>query len=365
MSDPLKYLEAELAQLERRELLREPPEPFAPGMRSFCSNDYLGLAAEPPPAAPAGSGASRLIAGERVEHRELERGLASWTGAEAALVFSSGYAANVGVLSALASAGDLVVSDALNHASIIDGARLSRARVAVVPHLDLVAVRAALRTREQGRAWVVVESYYSMDADGPDLAALRQICDEAGAALVVDEAHAFGVLGPGGRGRCAEAGIRPDVLIGTLGKALGSQGAFVAGRAALKAWLWNRARSFVFSTGLSPASSAAASRSLAYLAEHPELPARVVSLAGRLRSRLEAGGVRAAGFGHVVPIVIGDPREAMDAAAAIRAAGVAVHAVRPPTVPEGTSRIRLTVTAAHEPSDVDEAADAVLGVLGK
>lgn len=251
-SDPLQHLDAELAELERRDLLRRPPPPADPRLRSFCSNDYLGLAADPPPPAPSGSGASRLIAGERAEHRELEQRLASWTGTEDALVFSSGYAANVGVLSALASPGDLIVSDALNHASIIDGSRLSRARIAVVPHLDVGAVRAALRTRETGRAWVVVESYYSMDADGPDLAQLRGACDEAGAALLVDEAHALGVLGPGGRGRCAEAGVRPDVLVGTLGKSLGSQGAFVAGRAVLKSWLWNRARSFVFSTGLSP-----------------------------------------------------------------------------------------------------------------
>ncbi len=362
-SDPLQHLDAELAELERRDLLRRPPPPADPRLRSFCSNDYLGLAADPPPPAPSGSGASRLIAGERAEHRELEQRLASWTGTEDALVFSSGYAANVGVLSALASPGDLIVSDALNHASIIDGSRLSRARIAVVPHLDVGAVRAALRTRETGRAWVVVESYYSMDADGPDLAQLRGACDEAGAALLVDEAHALGVLGPGGRGRCAEAGVRPDVLVGTLGKSLGSQGAFVAGRAVLKSWLWNRARSFVFSTGLSPASSAAAARSVAYVAAHPELPARVLALAERLRARLASGGVRPAGFGHVVPILIGDPRRAMDVAAAIREAGVAVQAVRPPTVPEGTSRIRLTVTAAHGPDDIDQAADAVLAAL--
>ena len=362
-SDPLQYLEDELAELDRRNLLREPPPPVAPGTKSFCSNDYLGLAAAPPPEAPAGSGASRLIAGERDQHRDLERALATWFDAEDALVFSSGYAANVGVLAALARPGDLVVSDALNHASLIDGARLSRARVAVVPHLDLAAVDAALRGREQGRAWVVVESYYSMDADGPDLAALRALCDAHGAALVVDEAHAIGVLGPGGRGRAAEAGVRPDVLVGTLGKSLGSQGAFVVGPRVLKRWLWNRARSFVFSTGLSPASCAAASRALAHLAEHPELPAKVLALAGRLRARLAAGGVHAAGFGHVVPIVIGDPGRAMDLAAALRAAGFAVQAVRPPTVPEGTSRIRLTVTAAHDEADVDAVAAAVLATL--
>src|SRR5262249_14986618 len=153
---------------------------------------------------------------------------------------------------ALARPGDVVVSDALNHASLIDGARLSRAEVAVVPHADVGAIDRALAGRAGRRAWVLVESYYSMDADGHDLAALRHVCDEHGAALVIDEAHALGVLGPEGRGLAAAAGVRADVLVGTLGKAFGAQGAFVAGRAELRDWLWNRARSFVFSTGISP-----------------------------------------------------------------------------------------------------------------
>lgn len=358
MPDPLAHLVDDITELERRGLRRVPPPPLAPDELSFCSNDYLGLAAEPSPAVPSGSGAARLIAGERRQHRELERAFAAFVGEEDALAFTSGYAANVGAISALAKPSDLVVSDALNHASIIDGIRLSRARVTIVPHLDLEAVEKALADRPpNARAWVAVESYYSMDADGPDLAALRGICDRFGAALVVDEAHALGVLGPNGRGRCVEAGVHADVLVGTLGKALGAQGAVVAGRAILRDWLWNRARSFVFSTGLAPASAAAALRSLTRLNEEPSLPGRVRALAERLRGKLASAGVVASGFGHIVPIVIGDPARAMAAAERVRSRGLHVQAIRPPTVPEGTSRLRLTVTARHGEADVDRAAE--------
>jgi 8-amino-7-oxononanoate synthase len=361
--DPLQYLEDELAELDRRGLLRAQATALGADAVSFCSNDYLGLAHLPAPSVPSGAGASRLIAGEREEHRALERELATWLALDDALVFTSGYAANVGVLSALARPGDLIVSDALNHASIIDGARLSRARVAVVPHLDVRAIDDVLARREEPRAFVVVESYFSMDADGPDLSALRKVCDARGAAMIVDEAHALGVLGPGGRGRCAEANVVPDVLVGTLGKALGAQGAFAAGRSTVRSWLWNRARSFVFSTGLAPSSAAAASRSLALVRGEPDLGRRVLGLASRMRERLASGRVDVLGFGHVVPVVLGEPDRAMAIAERLRAAGVIVQAVRPPTVPDGSSRIRLTVTASHTPALVDTAADAVVRAL--
>ena len=373
-TDPLSHLAHQLAQLEREGLRRRTPEPLAPGALSFCSNDYLGLAARTAPAAPSGAGASRLIAGERVEHRRLERALATWLGTEDTLLFASGYAANVGTLSALAGAGDLLVSDALNHASIIDGARLSRARVAVVAHNDVSAVARVLAERSEKRAWVAVESYYSMDADGPDLVALRRVCDTHGAGLVVDEAHALGVLGPVGRGRCAEAGVTPDVLMGTLGKAFGGQGAFAAGRAVLRDWLWNRARSFVFSTGLAPVSAAAALRSLRDVLERPELATQVLAMANRLRAGLIAAGAvplergpaegtsshhpRLLGFAHVVPVLVGTPLRALQLAERLRSQGIAVHAIRPPTVPTGTARIRLTVTAQHQAADIDRAVAA-------
>lgn len=374
--DPLAHLGLQLDQLDREGLRRRPSAPGSPGELSFCSNDYLGLASRPAPPAASGSGASRLIAGERDEHRRLERAFASWLGAEDALVFTSGYAANVGTVSALASAGDLIVSDALNHASLIDGARLSRARVAVVPHADAGAIARVLAERTEERAWVVLESYYSMDADGPDLAAVRAICDAAGAGLYVDEAHALGVLGPGGRGRCAEAKVVPDVLVGTLGKAFGGQGAFVAGRAVLRDWLWNKARSFVFSTGLAPVSAAAAARALQEVIERPELVARVAELSTRLRSGLVAAGAGEAphgaielatdgdlgvfvlGFGHVVPVLVGAPRRALRFAAHLRERGIHAQAIRPPTVPVGRSRLRLTVTAQHRPDDIDRAVEA-------
>ena len=387
-TDPLAHLALQLEQLDMEGSRRRPAEPSQGGELSFCSNDYLGLGSRPAPPAPSGAGASRLIAGERAEHRRLERAFATWLGVEDALAFTSGYAANVGTLSALAGAGDLIVSDALNHASLIDGARLSRARVLVVPHGDLGAITRALGERSEPRAWVVVESYFSMDADGPDLGALRGICDVHGAALYVDEAHALGVLGPDGRGRCAEAGIVPDVLVGTLGKSFGSQGAFAAGRVVLREWLWNRARSFVFSTGLAPVCAAAALRSLQHLREQPELAEGVRARSARLRAGLVAAGAESAeaasgatvtasqgareggaprprllGFGHIVPLVLGSPARALWWGERLRAQGVQVLAIRPPTVPPGSARIRLTVTALHTDQDVDRTVEAFADVL--
>jgi len=363
-SDPLEHLAEQLAQLGHDGLRRRAASPLPARAVSFCSNDYLGLAARPAPQAASGAGASRLIAGERAEHRCFEVALAAWLGTEEALLFTSGYAANLGTLAALAGPGDLIVSDALNHASIIDGARLSRARVAVVPHGDSRAVRTTLAGRTEARAWVAVESYYSMDADTPDLVALRHACDEHGAGLFVDEAHALGVLGPQGRGLCAGAGVVPDVLVGTLGKAFGGQGAFVAGRALLRDFLWNKARSFVFSTGLAPVNAAAAHRSLEEIVRRPELASHVGMMALRLRAGLEGAGARGLlGFGHIVPLLVGTPAKALALAERMRSRGVAVHAVRPPTVPLGTARIRLTVTARHDAADIDRVVDAYAASL--
>lgn len=351
--DPLGHLHEALAALDRQGLRRTPPEPSE--ALSFCSNDYLGLACRFAPAARTGAGASRLIAGERRVHRELERELASWLGTEAALVFSSGYAANVGAVSALATAGDLLVSDERNHASIIDGARLSRARVAVTPHNDLLAIEKVLSSRSEARAWVVVESYYSMDADGPDLRQLRSVCDAYGAALYVDEAHALGVMGPSGRGRAAAANVLPDVLVGTLGKSLGSQGAFVAGSDVLRDWLWNRARSFVFSTGLAPVAAEAARLALQHLLANPDLQQKVDRLSQRLRDGVAARrpDLDVRGFGHVIPIVVGSSASAIQLSERLKEQSIFIPAIRPPTVPEGTARLRLTVTAAHQDSDID------------
>jgi 8-amino-7-oxononanoate synthase len=358
----LAYLEGELAKLQEAHLLRRRPERRAWRAPSFSSNDYLGLAAramagEALSETASGAGASRLVTGEHGAHKELEGTVVDWLrpslGCEDAVSFASGYAANVGTLAALAGPGDLVVSDALNHASIIDGIRLSRASVVVTPHLDVGAVERALRHGSFRRAWVVVESYYSMDADSPDLRALRTICDGAGAALVVDEAHAFGVVGPEGRGLCAELGVVPDVWVGTLGKALGAQGGIVVGTAELALWLWNRARSFVFSTGLSPAVAAVAARNARWIRTAEAARASVAARARALREGLRDQGLDVRGTGHVVPWRQGSPEQAARTAEALREAGFEVQAIRPPTVPEGTSRIRFGVTAAHEPAHVD------------
>lgn len=359
----LGHLPEKLRALEQEGLLRTRPEPVPDVARSFCSNDYLGLGGKTGPGSPAGAGASRLIVGERAEHLALEGALACWLRTEGTLAFSSGYAANVGTIAALAEPGDLIVSDELNHASIIDGCRLSRARVEIVKHLDLSAVGCALGSRHPGRKWVVTESYFSMDADTPDLEGLRRLCDDHGAGLVVDEAHAVGVFGPGGRGLCAERGLVPDVLVGTLGKAFGAAGAFVAGAEALVAWLWNRARSFVFSTGMSPAVAAAALRSLDTIVEDEERRARLHRNASQLRSGLARLNLDLRGHGPIVPVVIGDSRQALRIADALRAEGIHVQAVRPPTVPPGTARLRLTTTAVHSPEDIEMALAALSRAL--
>ena len=334
-----------------------------------ASNDYLGLSVgnvsratdvQSPP--PSGSGASRLIHGTHPQHLALEAELAGWVGLESALLFSTGYTANVGLLQALGGPSVLVISDALNHASIIDGCRLSRARVEVIPHLSVEGVERCLSESRHAAARIVVtESYFSMDGDGPDLAALRAACDRHDAALAVDEAHALGVFGAGGSGRCREAGVVPDVLVGTLGKAVGVQGAFVAGSTKLRELLWNRARSFVFSTAPSPR---LANLSLFHVqhvrsadAERAALAAHTARLRGAL---LERGiAVSPGSFGPIVPVVVGDERRALSVVEHLAREGILAQAIRPPTVPQGTARVRITVKVTWQ----DDAADVVARAL--
>ena len=358
----LAHLGDALAALEASHRLRRRAPPLAHGDLSFSSNDYLGLASEPVAPGPAGAGASRLVAGERSEHVALEVALATWLGTEGALLFASGYAANVGLLSALLGPEDLVVSDALNHASIIDGIRLARAHPVVVPHLDTGAVEQALRERgKERRAWVVSESYFSMDADSPDVSALRTLCDRHGAGLLLDEAHALGVLGPEGRGVAAAAGVVPDAVMGTLGKAFGASGAFVLGCQTLVDWLWNRARSFVFSTGTSPALAATGRARVAQAQAEPWRRERAIALAERLRVGLRALGHEAPGYGPIVPWILGTEARALAAARALGEAGLHAVAIRPPTVPPGTSRIRFAMSARHREEDIDR----VLAAAGR
>jgi 8-amino-7-oxononanoate synthase len=355
----LQFLDEALLEARKLKLFRERLAPQQVGCLSFCSNDYLALADTPCVRAPSGAGASRLVAGERTEHIQLERAAADYVSLPDALVFSSGYAANVGLLSSLASSADLIVSDELNHASLIDGARLSRARIEVVRHLDVAAVERALQAPRAGRAFVVTESYFSMDADAPDLAALRSLCDAHHAALVVDEAHSLGVLGPEGRGLCAKAKIMPDALVGTFGKAFGAGGAFVAGCRTLTTWLWNRARPFVFSTGLSPAVAAAAAAGVRTACVESWRRERVAAGAACFRDGLTQLGLKLSGFGHVIPWIVRDSAHALALAEGLRIRGVDVRAIRPPSVPLGTARLRFTVTAAHQTADLERALDAI------
>jgi 8-amino-7-oxononanoate synthase len=370
-------LAAELEALERAGLRRRlRPLASAPdvevevdGRRAllFASNNYLGLATHPALRAAAaaaverwgcGTGASRLIAGHSELHAEVEAKVAALKGTEAALLFPSGYQANAGAITALVGPGDHVFSDALNHASIIDGCRLSRARVHVYPHADPAALDALLAAAPRGgRRLVVTDTVFSMDGDRAPLAALVDAAERHGADVMVDEAHATGVLGARGAG-LAEAeglGARIAVHMGTLGKALGSAGAYIAGSRALVELLVNRARSFVFTTGLAPAAVAAAGAALDVVAAEPERRRRVAEHGARLRAGLRALGLDAPGDTHVVPVVIGDNARTVALAEALLARGVLVAAVRPPTVPAATARIRATPMATHAPADVDRA----------
>lgn len=343
-------------------------------LASFSSNNYLGLAGHPVLSDAAsrmlaetgfGAAASRLIAGNHAEHETLEVELARFHRTEAALLFNSGFQANIGVIPALVGRGDLVLSDQLNHASIIDGCRLSRAAVAVYPHLDVAVLERILMSRRPvaRRALVVTESVFSMDGDRAPLAELAAVCERNGAWLMVDEAHAVAALGPGGQGIAAEVGVVPDILVGTLGKAFGSFGAYVAGRQSLRQLLIHRARSFVFSTALPPA-VAAASRAVLALVAGPEGERRRAALAehiDRFARTLQAAELLAPGAGRsaVFPIILGDERRTMEAAAQLAADGFHVQGIRPPTVPPGTSRLRVSLMATHAREDVDALAAAL------
>ena len=341
----LAFLSGELERLESASLRRSPAwseRARSSGNIILCANDYLGLADD-----LAGAGASPVVVGTFPEHLELQRAFASWLGAEAGLLFPSGYAANVGALGALVGVGDTIVSDALNHASIIDGARLSRASVMVVPHLELGAVeRALVESASSRRRLVVVESCYSMDGDRPDLRVLRALCDAHDAILYVDEAHGLGVFGPEGRGVCAEFGIVPDVFVAPLGKAFGLQGAVVTGCVELTDWLWNRARSLIYSTAISPALAKSALSRLDQVRRADDLRRLLHDRSHELRDRLErTTGTRPRGVGPIVPWILGTPARAVHASRLLEERGLVVLPIRPPTVPEGSSRLRLTVSA--------------------
>jgi 8-amino-7-oxononanoate synthase len=325
---------------------------------TFSSNDYLGLASHPAlqlASAEAasnsgfGAGSSRLVCGTLPEHLAIEDSLASLVGTQAALLFPTGYQANLGVITALAGPEDLIVADRAVHASIIDGCRLSHAKLALYPHLDLL--RAEKHLKHVGpacrRRFLITESLFSMDGDVAPLSHLAMSAKANDAALIVDEAHAIGCLGPQGSGLCAQFGVEPDILVGTLGKAIGASGAFVAGTAALRTYLVNRARSFLFTTALPPPLAAAALASVKIITS-PEgdiLRQRLLEAVTHLRSAL---GLPPDPFGSpIVPFILGADDSAVRASNLLRERGFLVPPIRPPTVREGTARLRITLSAQH------------------
>ncbi|MDK2817091.1 MAG: 8-amino-7-oxononanoate synthase [Moorella sp. (in: firmicutes)] len=379
------FLAKELELLKASHLYRRLPGPLEKPPRPgtiinghdvllFSSNNYLGLAQHRRVKATAveaverwgtGSGGSRLTSGNFVLHRQLEERIARFKGTEDAIVFSSGFLANLGVISALVGRGDLVLSDELNHASIIDGCRLSRATVKVFHHRDTAHLRDILLAERKShrRCLIVTDGVFSMDGDIAPLPQLLQLAEEFQALLMVDDAHATGVLGKKGAGTVEHFGLegRGIIQMGTLSKALGSEGGYVAGNAILVDYLRNRARSFIFSTAPSPPVVAAAMAALEVLEEEPHLLDQLHANVQRLYRGLKEMGFRVLPTASaIIPLMVGDAHHAMVLAAALAEKGVFVPAIRPPTVPEGTSRLRITVMATHKPEELQRALEAFL-----
>jgi 8-amino-7-oxononanoate synthase len=326
------------------------------------SNDYLGLAEHPQlvdgmraalGSLPAGSGGSRLLRGHHEIFEQIERRLAEFSGTEAALLFGSGYAANIGLLQTIVSPDDVVVSDERNHASLIDGIRLTRAKTVIYPHQDLNALESALKKPREGRAIVVTESVFSMDGDLTPLGDVAEIAERFGALLIVDEAHATGLYGERASGRVEESGVRDRVLatIHTGGKALGAGGAWVAGSRPLRDLLVNRARSFIFSTAPLPVLGALLGASLDVIQREPVRRREVHRKSAALRQTLREQGVRAGGQSPILPIIAGSNEAALALQSDLMAAGFDIRAIRPPSVAPGTARLRVTVR--YPVSDAD------------
>lgn len=381
MPSPLSWINDELRTLEANGLRRWLAErtsrqaaAIEVGGReviNFGSNDYLGLAADVPVKAARqaidergwGSGASPLINGRGSLHVELEAALAKFEGTEAALLFSSGYAANVGTITALASKGDVIFSDAKNHASIIDGCRLSGARVQVYPHCDLDYLRMMLpQAIGFRRRLIVTDSLFSMDGDLAPLAGLAGLAEEHKAMLMVDEAHATGVFGESGRGVCEHWGVEDGVhaRVGTLSKALGSIGGFVSGSQALIDWITNRARTYFFSTAAPEAIAAAGLASVENVQKEPHRRRELLTRAADLRSRLLGCGFDiGASESQIVPVFLGDSARTMRIATELRERGLFVPGIRPPSVPEGESLLRISLSYTHTRKTTERLVEAV------
>jgi len=344
----------------------------------FASNDYLGLARDPAIAAaiaaaaargvPAGSGGSRLLRGNAPEHEALEDRAATFFGAEAALFFGSGFAANAALLSTLPGRGDLIVADELIHASVHEGMRLSKVEHVLSPHNDASAVEAAIvgwrAGGGRGTPWIAVESVYSMDGDIAPLADLMAVADRHEGVLIIDEAHGTGVFGPGGRGLAVPFEGRENVIVlHTCGKAMGVEGALVTGPRVVKDYLVNRARGFIFSTSPSPLIAVAVSAAIDRLAQADDLRARLDAM------RAQAGRMICAPIGlpapvsPILPVILGTDRRAMAVAGALQDAGFDIRGIRPPTVPAGTARLRITLTLNVSPADLDALAPVLQAAL--
>jgi 8-amino-7-oxononanoate synthase len=376
-----------LADLERRDLKRVRrviDSPQGPRVRvagralvNFSSNDYLGLANHPRLREAAhraidehgvGSGASPLVSGNLRAHHEAERRFARFAGLPQALLFGSGYAANLGILAALADRDAEIFSDELNHACLIDGARLSKAKVTRFPHRDVDALEARLSASQSQVKVVATDAVFSMDGDIAPVPRLVELCDKHDAWLVLDDAHGIGVLGPTGRGTLEHFGIASPriVYMATLGKALGGYGAFVAGTPALIDWLVQRARTYVYSTALPPMAAAVASAALDLIDEDPSIVLALRARIGELSAALSAAGIEAAPSSTAIhPIIVGETRAALDAAARLQDHGFLVPAIRPPTVPEGTSRLRVSLSAAHTREEIAALAAALVDCLAR
>ncbi len=361
-------LAEELVEIEKQGLLRVCRERTS-NILSFASNDYQNLADDSRLKAAAcaaiqchgaGSGASSLVTGTLPEHVRLEQHLASFKGTEDAVVWATGYMANVGTISALVGKGDAVFSDALNHASIIDGCRLSRADVFVYQHGDMDDLARQLNAAgPRRRKLVVSDAVFSMDGDLLDLPAFLAVCRQAGAVSMIDEAHATGVLGATGRGLTEHYDCKPDIILGTLSKALGSEGGFVCASRTMCDYLRNRSRSFIFSTAPGPGAMAAADAALSVLEAEPGRAATLREKAARFVAALNVAGVACATQSAIVPILIGDERKACAVSAALEREGVLIPAIRYPTVAHGAARLRVAVDIGKTDTDLQRVADLV------
>ena len=375
--DPLDEIHAGLAELDAAGLRRRRrvvTTPCSPDTRladreqpvtAFCSNDYLGLAAEPAIAEAVrrgsqrwgtGSGASHLVSGHYAAHEALEARLAAFTGMEDALYFCTGYMANIGVMPALVGRGDAIFADRVNHASLVDGALLSRAELIRYPHCDLAALAARLAASNAPRKLIVTDSVFSMDGDIAPLPQLLALAEAHQAWLLVDDAHGFGVLGPQGRGSLAHFGLSSPrlILMGTLGKAAGVAGAFVAGHRSVIEWLVNTSRSYIFTTGAPPLLAETLLTALDLIEHGDARRAHLAALIARFKAGLTlARWQLLPSDTPIQPLVIGDNHEALAVSRALDAEGLWVPAIRPPTVPKGAARLRITLSAAHSFEQVD------------